>query len=373
MTADTTNNIPATRTPAGLQNSRELFIRRSGLGLACAVIYAALVGSVALILGRGGWTLIDALMLLCFSVAAPWSVLGFVNALIGAWLCWRPSRELLFDPARSAPDAVRIPTVAMVMTIRNEDPLRAFLRLRTVKESLDASGGAESISYFILSDTSDEGTAADEEAAFSEWMACETSGPPRLFYRRRPVNTGYKAGNLADFCKTHGGRFDYFVPLDADSLMTAQTVQGMIGVMEAFPKIGILQSLVVGLPSSSAFARVFQFGMRHGMRSYTLGCTWWSGDCSQFWGHNAIVRLKPFLRHCRLNDLPGGPPWGGPVLSHDQIEAALMRRAGYEVRVIASESGSYEENPPTILEFMRRDRRWCRVICNIRPCFPPRA
>ena len=111
MTAHITNSPPATRTPAGLQSSRELFIRRLGLGTACAVIYLALVGGVASILGRGGWTLIDALMLLCFAVAAPWSVLGFVNAMIGAWLCWRPSRELLFDRARSAPDAAHIPAV----------------------------------------------------------------------------------------------------------------------------------------------------------------------------------------------------------------------------------------------------------------------
>jgi membrane glycosyltransferase len=114
------------------------------------------------------------------------------------------------------------------------------------------------------------------------------------------------------------------------------------------------------MPSASAFARVFQFGMRHGMRSYTMGQAWWVGDCGPFWGHNALVRIKPFHEECDLPMLPGKPPLGGHVLSHDQVEATLMRRAGYEVRVLPEERGSWEENPPTMLEFARRDVRWCQ-------------
>jgi membrane glycosyltransferase len=130
--------------------------------------------------------------------------------------------------------------------------------------------------------------------------------------------------------------------------------------MEAYPKIGILQSLITGLPAASAFARIFQFGMRHGMRSYTVGQAWWTGDCGPYWGHNALIRLKPFMEHCRLPLLPGKPPLGGHILSHDQIEAAFMRRAGYEVRVLPQECGSWDGNPPTVIEFIRRDLRWCQ-------------
>ena len=100
--------------------------------------------------------------------------------------------------------------------------------------------------------------------------------------------------------------------------------------------------------------------MRHGMRSYTMGQAWWVGDCGPFWGHNALVRIKPFHEQCDLPILPGKPPLGGHVLSHDQVEATLMRRAGYEVRVLPEERGSWEENPPTMLEFARRDVRWCQ-------------
>jgi membrane glycosyltransferase len=112
------------------------------------------------------------------------------------------------------------------------------------------------------------------------------------------------------------------------------------------------------MPSVSVFARVFQFGMRLGMRSYTLGSAWWQGDCGPYWGHNAIIRLAPFIAHCHMPILPGKGPLSGYVLSHDQVEAVMMRRAGYEVRVIPVEGMSFEENPPTLMEFGRRDLRW---------------
>ena len=148
--------------------------------------------------------------------------------------------------------------------------------------------------------------------------------------------------------------------LDADSLMTGPALTRLVRLMDAHPRLGILQTLVTGLPSRSAFARLFQFGMRHGMRSYTTGSAWWQGDGGPYWGHNAILRLAPFLAHCRLPTLPGRPPFGGRVLSHDQVEAVLMRRAGYEVRVLPDEHGSFEESPPSLPDFLKRDLRWCQ-------------
>src|SRR5437660_1776973 len=143
--------------------------------------------------------------------------------------------------------------------------------------------------------------------------------------------------------------------------ITASTaVLRLVRIMQADPRLGILQSLVTGMPSTSAFARLFQFGMRLGMRSYTIGSAWWQADCGPYWGHNAAIRLKPFMAHCQLPTLPEGALVGGYVLSHDQIEAVLMRRAGYDVCVLAEEGASFEENPPTLLEFIRRDLRWCQ-------------
>jgi membrane glycosyltransferase len=233
------------------------------------------------------------------------------------------------------------------------------LRLRTVKASIEATGEGEGFAYFILSDTSSPAVAAAEEAAVAAWRS-EVRDPARIVYRRRPENTGFKAGNLRDFCETFGRDFDLMLPLDADSLMAGDAIVRLVRVMQAHPRLGILQSLVVGAPAESAFARIFQFGMRHGMRAYTFGSTWWTGDCGPFWGHNAVVRIAPFRDHCDLPILPGKPPLGGHVLSHDQVEATLMRRAGYEVRVLPEEGGSWEDNPPTIFQFSARDLRWCQ-------------
>jgi membrane glycosyltransferase len=150
------------------------------------------------------------------------------------------------------------------------------------------------------------------------------------------------------------------IVLDADSLMSGRAMRRLAQLMRSNPRLGILQTLVVGLPADRPFARIFQFGMRNGMRPYTVGSAWWQGDCGPYWGHNAIIRLAPFRQHCRLPRLPGEPPLGGDILSHDQVEAVLMRRAGYEVRVLPEEDGSFEENPPTLPDFMQRDLRWCQ-------------
>ncbi|HMN37455.1 MAG TPA: glucans biosynthesis glucosyltransferase MdoH [Hyphomicrobium sp.] len=350
-------------TPAGLQANTKLGRRRLGVTIANVAVWLALVLWFASILSSGGWSVTDCVLLICFMFGSPWAVLGFWNAAIG--LCLRHGAH---DPlAQAAPflldsDGRRAPLLidtAVLMTLRNEDPERALRRLQTVKDSLDATGQGARFAYFVLSDTQIAQVAAREEAAVARMQA--QAGPgARILYRRRAVNTGYKAGNVRDFCETYGRDFELMLPLDADSLMTGEAIVDLVRVMQAHPRLGILQSLVVGMPSASPFARIFQFGMRFGMRSYTMGQAWWVGDCGPFWGHNALVRIAPFTQHCRLPVLAGSPPLGGHILSHDQVEATLMRRAGYEVRVMPFEAGSYEENPPDVLEFIHRDVRWCQ-------------
>jgi membrane glycosyltransferase len=134
----------------------------------------------------------------------------------------------------------------------------------------------------------------------------------------------------------------------------------LVRIMQASPKMGILQGLVVGLPSTSAFTRVFQFGMRLGMRSFTMGSAWWQADCGPYWGHNALIRLAPFMQFCEMPVFKNRHGQEKHILSHDQLEAVLMRRAGYEVRVYPFEDGSWEENPPTLNEYLGRDLRWCK-------------
>lgn len=349
-------------TPAGLQSNATLKRRRWFVLTFNLAAWSALLAWAASILGHGGWTAVDVVALFCFAIGTPWAVLGFWNAAIGLWMLHGRSDGLaetapyLAAGTAAAPLAVE---TAVVMTLRNEDPARAILRLKTIKQSLGATGQGGRFMYFILSDTDIPAVADAEAAAVAAWRAADHD-PDRIVYRRRESNAGFKAGNVRDFCETRGRDFELMLPLDADSLMTGEAIVRLVRIMQAHPKIGILQSLVVGAPSSSAFARIFQFGMRHGMRAYTMGQAWWVGDCGPFWGHNAIVRIKPFTDACALPVLPGRPPLGGPVLSHDQVEATLMRRAGYEVRIMPVEDGSFEDNPPDALEFIGRDVRWCQ-------------
>jgi membrane glycosyltransferase len=349
-------------TPTGLQ-SMDVLTRRRRVVLALNVVtYVLMLWVAALILGAGGWTVVDVILLVAFAIGTPWTVLGFWNALIGLWLLHfrRDAMAAVapYAPAGDAPMPIRIKT-AVFMTVRNEDPGRAILRLKTVKASIDATGEGAAFSYFVLSDTNNPAVAAAEEKAVDAWRAADPDRD-RITYRRRAENKAYKAGNVHDFCERWGGDYALMLPLDADSLMAGPEIVRMVRMMQAHPKIGILQSLVVGMPSTSGFARIFQFGMRHGMRSYTMGQAWWVGDCGPFWGHNALVRIKPYHEECKMPVLSGAPPLGGHVLSHDQVEATLMRRAGYEVRVLPEERGSWEENPPTMIEFAQRDIRWCQ-------------
>ena len=249
-------------------------------------------------------------------------------------------------------------STAIVMCVRNEPPERAVRYLSPLVEGLTADPAAGRFHLYVLSDTSDAAIAAGEEATFAA-LTSRWCGRMAITYRRRELNTAYKAGNIRDFCERWGRQHDFAVTLDADSFMTADAILRLVRIMQANPGLGILQGLIVGLPSTSAFARVFQFGMRLGMRSYTIGSAWWQGDCGPYWGHNAVLRLAPFIAHCELPVLSGDLT-ERHFLSHDQIEAVLMRAAGFEVRVLPEEDLGWEETPPTLLEFIRRDLRWCQ-------------
>ena len=308
----------------------------------------------------------EAVMLIGFMLATPWTVLGFWNAVIGIVLQHGPgdpSKSIYpFYPQGQGSQPIALSSrTALTIFLRNEDPRPVFARIEAMQKSLQATGLQRHFRFFVLSDTSEPDIIQLEEAGFDLVAAhVVADGGNRPVYRRRADNAGYKAGNIQDFLKEHGSRYDFFLPLDSDSVMSGDVMIRLVAAMEARPELGILQTLVVGVPAESGFARMFQFGMRHGMRSFTLGSAWWSADCGPYWGHNALIRAAAFEAHCNLPVLPGSPPLGGHVLSHDQLEATYMRRGGYEVRVLPIETQSFEANPPTLLEFAKRDLRWCQ-------------
>jgi membrane glycosyltransferase len=321
---------------------------------------AGLAFAMSRVLGDGGWKPAEVLFMAIYLIGLPWTLLGFWNSAIGfviLRLCKDPVGYT--NPAiRNTPrDSQVVTRTAVCLCVRNEDVAAAFARLRTMIESLASTGEGRHFDFHVLSDTSRPEVAEAEEMMF---LALQTRFPfTGLHYRRRAKNTGYKAGNLEEFARRCRREYQHMIVLDADSVMSGRSMLRLVRAMQANPELGILQTLVVGRPSESAFTRIFQFGMRHGMRAQTTGSAWWQGSSGPYWGHNAIIRIAPFVDHCALPPIPGKGPLRGPVLSHDQVEAALMRGAGWHVRVIPDEYESWEENPTNLPDFIKRDLRWC--------------
>ena len=340
----------------------DMFGRRVLFAVLFAATMAGSLALAALALAPGGLGLIDVTLLALFAMTLPWMVAGFWNAVIG-FLIMRfsadPTAAVMPMAAGIRGDEPVTTSTAILLCIRNELPERMIRNVEPMLAGLDAAGCGARFHLYVLSDTSDAEIASNEEMCFAA-LTSRWRERVAVTYRHRALNTGYKAGNIRDFCERWGSQHDFAVTLDADSLMTASAVLRLVRIMQADPRLGILQGLVVGLPSTSAFARVFQFGMRLGMRSYTIGSAWWQGDCGPYWGHNAVLRLEPFIAHCALPVLSRDGTEDRHILSHDQIEAALMRAAGYDVRVLPQEDLGWEENPPTLIEFIRRDLRWCQ-------------
>jgi membrane glycosyltransferase len=334
------------------------------------LLFGGLVGAtVAALLWLGavacaplGSLTLEAALLAALAAVLPWMVVGFWNAMIGLAIM-RLARDplALVNPAAVAVrgDEPITASTAILLCIRNEPPGPLFPPLSAMISGLLDAGAIDRFHVYVLSDTTDPLIAADEETRCRA-LAASFAGRVALSYRRREHNGGFKAGNIREFCDRWGARHDFAITLDADSVMPASAILRLVRIMQAAPRLGILQGLVIGMPTQSAFARLFQFGMRLGMRSYTLGSAWWQGDCGPYWGHNAVLRLKPFGTHCKLPVLAGKGALAGFVLSHDQLEAVLMRRGGYEVRVLPEETLGFEQNPPTLMEFVRRDLRWCQ-------------
>ncbi len=300
-------------------------------------------------------------LLTLFALTLPWMVVGFWNAIIGLVLCqcFKDPNTLVLPASMQMSDSAPLThSTAILLCIRNESSARLIRNLQVMLDGLVNDRIAAHFHVYVLSDTNDPTIATEEQASFAA-LRFEWSERIEITYRCRDNNRGYKAGNIADFCQRWGKDHDFALVLDADSFMASSAMARLVRMMQANPRLGILQGLVIGLPSSSAFTRLFQYGMRLGMRSYTMGSAWWQADCGPYWGHNALIRLAPFIAHCDLPTLQSRTGEAKTILSHDLLEAILMRRAGYEVRIYPSEDASWEENPPTLTEYIRRDLRWC--------------
>jgi membrane glycosyltransferase len=299
-----------------------------------------------------------------FATLSIWVVTGFVTALMGFYVSLRGDARAL--SARGVREHAMNPQArtAIIMPICNEDVATVFAGLRATCESVAATGHARAFDVFVLSDTSRPEIASAERAAWEELRAALAAHPGQpqieVYYRLRARRTHRKAGNVADFCRRWGKDYRYMLVLDADSVMSGDCVVSLVKLMEAHPRAGIIQTATQAVGHATLHARAQQFASRVTGRLFTLGMQFWQLGESHYWGHNAIIRVEPFMRHCALAPIPGRGGLAGPIMSHDFVEAALMRRAGYEVWLVSDLAGSYEQQPPDLLSELQRDRRWCQ-------------
>jgi membrane glycosyltransferase len=284
-------------------------------------------------------------------------VFSFWMAVAGFLVEWGLRDPLALDlPAVACEDP--LPATALVVPIRNEDMARVLAGLGATWETLELTGCSAAFEIFLQSDTTDPRRWIEEELAASAFAA--RIGPGRVHYRNRPSNVGRKAGNIEDFCRHSGERFRYMVIFDADSVMDGDTLVQLVHLMQQHPDAGIIQAPPLPVGRLTLFGRLQQFAASVYGRTWAAGLVWLQDGEGNYYGHNAIVRIAPFMEHCRLPILPGEAPLGGSILSHDFVEAALMRRAGWKVHLVADLGGSFEEPPATLLDFAARERRWCQ-------------
>lgn len=285
----------------------------------------------------------------CFTAVMGWrsTLKGDAHALSALGL----DRDTPLDPAART---------AIVMPICNEDVATVFAGLRATIESLQTTRDAALFDVFILSDSHRAGLPEAERAAWERLRAELGAAGERVHYRLRTRRTKRKAGNVMDFCRRWGRAYRYMIVLDADSVMSGEALAGMLRLMEEHPRAGIIQTAPRAGGIDTLHARAQAFAGRVTGRLFCAGLAHWQLGESHYWGHNAILRVEPFMQHCALAKLPGRGGLSGEILSHDFVEAALMRRAGYEVWLVGDLEGSYEQQPPHLADELQRDRRWCQ-------------
>jgi membrane glycosyltransferase len=340
-------------TPPPRTSPHGMLERRLLLVLGTLVIGTFGAGEITRSLASDGISGIDVILMLLFFMLFAWIAFGFLNAFAGFLLLL--SGRSVPTPAAS-PSALPTSRTAILLPIHNEEVEPVFARLRAMTRSIAAAGGAQFFEIFILSDSRPEREVAEHRA----FRRLRGLSPLPVWYRRRLVNEGRKPGNIADWVRRHGGDYDYMLVLDADSLMSGAAVMRLAAAMDRHPRVGLLQTIPMVIGGETLFARWQQFAARLYGPVFSAGLLWWSGSEASFWGHNAIIRTEAFAEACGLPRLSGPEPFGGHVMSHDMVEAAMLRRRGWACHMVAMQDGTYEEYPPTFVEHAARDRRWCQ-------------
>lgn len=353
-----------------MRSTLSIPFRRGRRLLFWGLVAGTTIGGTLLMAGivqGGGFTALEATILALFAPTFGWITVAFWNAVAGFALdaagrdplTLRPADQgLVGDADGHAPRG----RTAVVVPAFREDPRRLVAGLRAMARSLGRTGHAAAFDLWLLSDTPDSEAARVEEEAWRALREELAAGAdlPAVHYRRRPANLGRKAGNVAEFCRRWGGAYDYLLVLDADSLMSGRTMVRLARVLDAHPEVGLVQTVPVPARQTTLFGRLLQVAAALYSPMLASGQAFWQTDAGNYWGHNAILRTEAWVGSCGLPELPGTPPLGGPILSHDFVEAALLRRAGWAVLLAPSLAGSFEEVPGNVVDYARRDRRWAQ-------------
>lgn len=344
------------RMPGPVTSPTNIGLRRLLVIGGAVVLTGLALWQMKLVLAANGLTPLAVVMLLLFAILFAWIALSAASSVAGFVALLGGGGRRLGVGSRETQSPTTV--TALLMPCYNESPARVTAGLQAIWESLRDAGLGELFDIFILSDTTDPDVWIEEEAAFLALR--RRTGSARIFYRRRRKNIARKAGNIADWVVRWGGDYPQFLILDADSVMQAETLARLVVAMERHPDVGIIQTLPIITGGVTLFARTQQFAGRVYGPLIAQGIAWWHGAEGNYWGHNALIRTSAFAGHAGLPELSGPKPFGGHILSHDFVEAALIRRAGWAVHMVPGLVGSYEASPPDLTEMAARDRRWCQ-------------
>ena len=322
-----------------------------------------LTGFVSLLfadlLWRTGWSTSRTVLLILFVILFLFAAIGCMHGLYGFVLRMFGDNRCITRLKEYRGQSIAGISTAIVWPVYNENVVRVCEGLRATYESLERTGQLERFDFFILSDSTNPDKWVEEERCWFD-LVRELDALGRIHYRRRLNNESRKCGNVRDFLNAWGRRYRYFMVCDADSVMRGETLVDLVKLMEVHPTAGLIQTVPATVNCESLFGRIQQFANRLYAPIFIAGLNYWTLDFGNYWGHNAIIRTEPFMQYCDLPQLPGNKPFGGQILSHDFVEAALMLRENWQVWLAYDFEGSYEEAPQSLIDNAQRERRWCQ-------------
>jgi membrane glycosyltransferase len=358
MTTPPVASIDASAAPIA---ARDEFALRRSLFFGLAVFITA-AGFILMLRSYSGQRIFwfDYIVIALFPLLFGQVAIGFVIALYGFFdkLRGGDPHHVMRRAWRKNESAIPLAATAIVIPVYNEDVARVSQAVVNMWRSVEKTGQLEHFDFYLCSDSNDADHWVEEECAWIS-LCQKLNGFGKIFYRKRRNPVNGKSGNVADFCRRWGKRYRYMIVLDADSIMIGETLVRLVRAMEANPAVGILQTQPYMVLGQSLLRRALQFSSHVYGGIFSQGCSVAQMSSGSYWGHNAIIRVAPFIEYCDLPLLPVPDPKKRHVLSHDTVEAALMRRAGYEVWIAYDEPGSFEEGPPNLSDMLKRDRRWC--------------